>query len=93
MNFPIEPDTPEERLAEAIATDLAIDGFDPCCALPCAIHIMSACNKGHDDPDKGVQWLQTARKRTDEWWITNHPNSQHAKDARKRIKENPCPDQ
>jgi hypothetical protein len=85
MKFPIELDSPEMRLAEAIATDLAIDGILPGLALPVAIKIMSACEAGKDDPDKGVQELQARRRESDLWWIEYWPKTKTAKEARKRL--------
>ena len=87
MNFPIGPDTPEDALAQAIATGLVIEGFDPGNALPFAISIMAACEKGHDDPLKGVEYLLKGRRWSDEWWVKYHPETERAKKAQQRLLE------
>ena len=85
MKFPIAPDTPEMQLAEAIATDLAIEGFNPGLALPVAIHLMAVIDAAHNDPLKGVKQLQEDRKRSDEWWVQYHPRSKFAQGAKRRL--------
>ena len=89
MKFPIQPNSPEWKLAEAIATDLCIDGFDPGQCMPVAIHIMAVVDAAHDDPLVGVTQIKENRKRSDEWWIKYHPNTKTAKAAKLRLKQNP----
>ncbi len=86
MKFPISPDTPEDRLAHAIAKELVIEGFDSMLALPVAISLMAAINHGHDDPMKAVEYLGSRRKKSDEWWVKYHPKTNMAKSAKARLK-------
>lgn len=86
MNFPIESNSPEMKLAMAIAEDLVIEGFDSSIVLPIAIKLMATIDAAHDDPLIGVETLKIDRRRSDEWWIQYHPNTKIAKQAKKRIK-------
>lgn len=87
MNFPIGPDTPEMDLAYAIAEDLVIDGVDSMSALPIAIRLMSIIDQSHNDPNIGIKKIKENRRESDEWWVTYHPRTKHAKQAKLRLKK------
>lgn len=86
MNFPMGPDTPEWKLAEAIAEDMVIDGVDSMMALPLAIKLMVLIDDSHDDPMIGVEKIRQSRIQSDEWWVKHHPKTKHAKQAKIRLK-------
>lgn len=90
MKFPVDVNTPEMELAKAITAELVIDGFDSGLALPMAIHIMSACNVGHDDPLLGVDQLKRERRQSDEWWVKHHPTTDEAERAKIRLGDLAC---
>lgn len=87
MKFPISTGSPEMRLAEALAKELVIEGFDSGLALPFAINLMAACEEGRDDPDKGVVYLQESRWLSDEWWVKHYPETKFGETAKKRLRE------
>lgn len=86
MNIPVELGSPESKLAEAIAEELVIQGFNSGLALPVAIHIMCAVDKGHDDPMLGVQDLKESRRQSDEWWVQYHPKTKCGRAAARRLR-------
>jgi hypothetical protein len=75
------------RLAEALAKELVIEGFDAGLALPFAISLMAVCEEGHDDPDQGVAYLLEKRRASDEWWVEHYPDSNFGGMAKKRLRE------
>lgn len=87
MNLPVEPDSPELALAEEIAHELALDGFNPGLALPVALRIMCVVVQSVDDPLIGVAHLRESRRQSDEWWVKYHPKTKRAKEARLRLAE------
>ncbi len=87
MNFPIEPDSPEDLLAQAIAKELAIVGIDPEVAYTTAIRIMKVCQIGHNEPSFGVWYIQEQRKQDDTWWTINYPLSLNGIKAQQRLTE------
>jgi hypothetical protein len=87
MKFPIDTDSPEMKLAEAIAQDLVIDGVDGMLALPMAIRLMAVIDAAHDDPMIGVEEIRRKRQQSDEWWVQYHPKTKHAKQAKLRLQK------
>lgn len=85
MNFPIQIDSPEDKLAKTIAEDLVIDGIDSMLAFPLAVSLMSIIDSSHDDPNVGIELITKNRKSSDEWWVKYHPNTKHARAAKKRL--------
>ncbi len=85
MNFPIILNSAEDRLAEAIASQLVADGFSSDLALPVAVKIMTACNMGHEDPDEGAKYLKESQLREDKWWVDYWPHTKKGKAAAKRL--------
>lgn len=86
MDFPIKSDSPEYKLAEAIAQDLVIDGVDGMMAMPLAIKLMALIDGCHEDPMIGVEQIRQSRIESDEWWVKYHPKTKHAKQAKIRLK-------
>jgi len=86
MKFPITIDSPEDRLARALAKELAIEGLPENLSCCIAVRIMRAIDLGHDDPMLGVQELSRVRHETDTWWVQNWPKTDTGKEAKARLK-------
>lgn len=89
MKFPISIDSPEDKLAHAIAQELLIEGvFTPrlaMMALSIAIRLMAVIDEGHEDPLKAIQKLAESRKYDDEWWVKYHPKTKMGRAAKRRL--------
>ena len=85
MKFPIELDSPEERLCKEIAKELTIEGFDSTLSLPFAMGLVRAVDASHDDPSIGIEMLRKDRKETDAWWVKYWPDTEYAKASKERL--------
>jgi hypothetical protein len=87
---PITLGSPEDKLAKAIAVDLAIYGLDGGLCLPAAIHILTTIVENIDNPLAGIESLKESRRRSDTWWVKQHPKTKTAREAKRRLdtKEN-----
>lgn len=88
--IPIESfDSPQGKLAMHIAVELVRDGHDSVSALPIAIGILGAIQKVIDSGsiEDGIDDIINSWKKSDEWWLTYHPNTERAQ----KIKEQNLP--
>jgi len=87
MNFPIEPDSPEDRLAKVLAHYLVSNGIDSGLALPTAISLMSFIKKATEEGcEAGIDEIIGRMKTYNGWVDANHPDfKKYDLDAVKKI--------
>lgn len=78
---PVHPDSPQEKLSEHLAVELVRAGLKPGMALPVAIRMMGAIQKALQAGrvEAAVEDMLHNWRQQDEWWKTNHPDSEIGK--------------